>query len=116
MGCLDVVEAVLNERSSVQKQKEGSGNYSYRRPVCSHHPLRSARLYRCGGRVKAADEGEPRDRIWEIVDVDTAGRQLITQLRRFFAHFVIFKVQLLFHKRRLHLFLTLYLSTFLCFF
>lgn len=71
-------------------------------PGCSHHPLRSTRLYksgRSGSRVKAVDEGEPRDRIWEIVDADSAGLQLITHLRHIFAHFVIFKVQLLFHKR-----------------
>lgn len=81
MGCLDVAETVLSERSSVQKRKEGRGNYSYRRPVCSHHPLRSARLYRSGGRVEVVNEGEPRDRIWETVDVDTAGLQPITQLQ-----------------------------------
>lgn len=97
IGCLDVAETVLNERSSVQKWEEGSGNHSYRRPGCSHHPLWST--CRSGSRVKAVDEGEPRDRIWEIVDVDSAGLQLITRLRHIFAHVVIFKVQLLLHKR-----------------
>lgn len=94
IGCLDVAETVLNGLLCKSGRREVGTTES----VCSHHPLRSARLYRYGSSVKVADEGEPRDRIWEIVDVDPAGLQLIRQLRHFFARFVIFKVQLLFHK------------------
>lgn len=47
---------------STVKQSGGSWNYSYRQPMCGHHPLHFAHLYRSKSRAKVTDaannEGE----------------------------------------------------------
>lgn len=94
--------------------KVGGGKWEQQLPSARVFP--SSPLAYTDLLVKAVDKGELRDRIWEIVDVDSAGLQLITHVRHIFVHFVIFKVQLLFHKRWLHFLFSNSLSTFLYFF
>lgn len=47
---------------STVKQSGGSWNYSYRQPMCGHHPLHFAHLYRSKSGAKVTDaannEGE----------------------------------------------------------
>lgn len=81
----------------------------------SHHPLCSA-AYAHRLIESQSVEGEPSGKVCEIADApasfaDTAGLQLTHNYGTFFAHTVMFKVQLLFSKWQLCRFPRLYLSS-----
>lgn len=48
-------EVACLRMAEVKATGGGSGNYSYHRPMCSHHPLPSACLDRSSRRVKVVD-------------------------------------------------------------
>lgn len=51
---------------------EGSGNYSSPRPMCAHHPLRFARLYRSSSRAKAVDAASGEGEVSEFCRIADA--------------------------------------------